>query len=131
IMCGIAVAIDWDGAETAVRRLIAGMLHRGDVTDPLVLVGNTIAMCTRRLRIVDAEHGAQPQASYDGRFLVSFNGEIYNHAALRQELMAIGIPFRTTSDTEVIANVLRTWGPKGIKRLAGMFAFVAVDTATG
>ena len=75
-MCGIAVAIDWDGADAAVRCLIAGMLHRGDVTDPLVIVGNNIAMCTRRLRIVDAAHGKQPQASSDERFLVSFNGEI-------------------------------------------------------
>src|SRR6202042_1233540 len=131
IMCGIAVAIDWDGAETAVRRLIAGMLHRGDVTDPLVLVGNTIAMCTRRLRIVDAAHGAQPQASFDERFLVSFNGEIYNHADLRQELETLGVRFRTGCDTEVVANVLRAWGQCGIKRLAGMYAFVAIDTATG
>ena len=130
-MCGIAVAIDWDGGETAVRRLIAGMLHRGDVTDPLVTVGNNIAMCTRRLRIVDAAHGAQPQASFDDRFLVSFNGEIYNHVDLRQELKALGVRFRTECDTEVVANVLRTWGPSGIKRLSGMYAFVAVDTATG
>ena len=130
-MCGIAVAIDWDDGAEAVRRLIAGMLHRGDVTDPLVTVGNTIAMCTRRLRIVDAAHGVQPQASYDERFLVSFNGEIYNHADLRHELQALGARFRTECDTEVVANVLRVWGPDGIKRLAGMYAFVAVDTATG
>ena len=68
-MCGISVAIDWNGAEAAVRSLIAGMLHRGDVTDPLVTVGNDPAMCTRRLRIVDAALGAQPQASFDERFL--------------------------------------------------------------
>jgi asparagine synthase (glutamine-hydrolysing) len=130
-MCGIAVAVDWDGAETAVRRLIAGMLHRGDVTDPLVTVGNTIAMCTRRLRIVDAAHGAQPQSSFDERFLVSFNGEIYNHVALRREMEALGVRFRTECDTEVVANVLRVWGQAGIKRLAGMYAFVAVDAASG
>ena len=130
-MCGIAVAIDWDGGEAAVQCLIAGMLHRGDVTDPLVTVGKNIAMCTRRLRIVDAAHGVQPQASFDERFLVSFNGEIYNHVDLRHELEALGVRFRTECDTEVIANVLRTWGPCGIKRLSGMYAFVAVDTATG
>ena len=130
-MCGIAVAVDWDGAEAAVQRLIAGMLHRGDVTDPLVRVGNNIAMCTRRLRIVDAAHGVQPQASFDERFLVSFNGEIYNHDVLRRELTALGVPFRTGCDTEVVANVLRMWGQVGIERLAGMYAFVAVDTATG
>jgi asparagine synthase (glutamine-hydrolysing) len=130
-MCGIAVAINWDGAEAAVRPLIAGMLHRGDVTDPLVSVGNNIAMCTRRLRIVDAAHGVQPQASFDERFLVALNGEIYNHVDLRQELEALGVRFRTECDTEVVANVLRAWGPNGIRRLAGMYAFVAVDTATG
>ncbi len=130
-MCGIAVAIDWDGAEAIVRRLIPGILHRGDVTDPLIAVDNSIAMCTRRLRIVDPANGVQPQSSFDQRFLVSFNGEIYNHLPLRKELEAFGVHFRTDCDTEVVANVLRVWGQGGIKRLAGMYAFVAVDTATG
>ena len=130
-MCGIAVAIDWDGAEAVVRRLITGIMHRGDVTDPLIAIGNGTAMCTRRLRIVDPINAAQPQASFDGRFLVSFNGEIYNHTTLRKELEALGVHFRTDCDTEVIANVLRVWGQGGIKRLAGMYAFVSVDTATG
>lgn len=129
-MCGIAVAINWDGAEAVVRHLVSGMLHRGDVTDPLVTVGINIAMCTRRLRIVDAARGAQPQSSFDGRLLVSLNGEIYNHGALRQELETLGVRFRTECDTEVLANVLRVWGPAGINRLSGMYAFVVVDTAT-
>jgi asparagine synthase (glutamine-hydrolysing) len=130
-MCGIAVAINWDGAETVVRKLIEGLLHRGDVTDPLVSVSSTTAMCTRRLRIVDAPHGVQPQASYDRRLLVCLNGEIYNHAELRRELAAAGVRFQTDCDTEVVANVLRLWGVSGIKRLSGMFGFVAVDTETG
>ena len=130
-MCGIAVAINWDSAEAAVQRLIAGMLHRGDVTDPVVTVGNDTAMGTRRLRIVDAAHGAQPQASSDEGLLVCLNGEIYNHVEIRRELEALGVRFRTECDTEVVANALRTWGQAGIKRLSGMYAFVAVDTATG
>lgn len=130
-MCGIAAAIDWDGAEAAVQRLIAGLLHRGDVTDPLVTIGSTVAMCTRRLRIVDAPNGVQPQTSFDERFLVSFNGEIYNHVSLRDELETLGVSFRTQCDTEVIANVLATWGADGIRRLSGMYTFVAVDTVTG
>jgi asparagine synthase (glutamine-hydrolysing) len=130
-MCGIAIAIDWDGAEAAVKSLIAGVLHRGDVTDPLVTIGSKTAMCTRRLRIVDPAHGAQPQASFDGRFLVSFNGEIYNHVELRQRLEARGVPFRTACDTEVIANVIGAWGTEGVRELSGMYAFVAIDTATG
>ncbi len=130
-MCGIAVAINWDDADGAVRRLIAGILHRGDITDPVVSPCKDTAMATRRLRIVDAEHGAQPQASFDGRLLVCFNGEIYNHATLRRELEQLGVVFRTRSDTEVLANALQVWGVQALKRLVGMYAFVAIDTATG
>jgi asparagine synthase (glutamine-hydrolysing) len=85
-MCGIAVAINWDNAEDAVRRLTQGILHRGDVSDPIVTPRAKTAMGTRRLRIVDPEHGQQPAASFDGQILVSFNGEIYNHKILRAEL---------------------------------------------
>jgi asparagine synthase (glutamine-hydrolysing) len=130
-MCGIAVAINWDDAEAVVWRLIAGILHRGDITDPLVMPQKDTAMCTRRLRIVDARQGQQPQASFDGRLLVSFNGEIYNHVELRRELEKLGVPFRTENDTEVLANALQVWGAQALKRIIGMFAFVAVDTATG
>ncbi len=130
-MCGIAVAINWEGADGAVRSLIAGILHRGDVTDPLVAPLKNVAMCTRRLRIVDARQGVQPQASFDERLLVSLNGEIYNHAELRREMEQLGVPFRTESDTEVLANALQVWGAQALKRLVGMYAFVAIDVATG
>lgn len=130
-MCGIAVAVDWDDADATVRRLVQGILHRGDITDPLVNPRPNIAMCTRRLRIVDAAHGEQPVASFDGRLLISFNGEIYNHAALRAELEQAGVPFRTGSDTEVLVNALQIWGPTALKRFKGMYAFVVVDTQTG
>jgi len=130
-MCGIAVAVNWEGADDAVRGLIAGILHRGDITDPLAAPLKNVAMCTRRLRIVDAHRGTQPQASFDGRLLVSFNGEIYNHAELRREMEQLGVPFRTQSDTEVLANALQVWGAQALKRFVGMYAFVAVDTATG
>ncbi len=130
-MCGIAVAIDWREAENTVRGLIEGIVHRGDVTDPVVAVSATTALCTRRLRIVDAEHGIQPQLSADGRILVAFNGEIYNHDALRQELMAQGVRFKTRSDTEVLANALQVWGGGALSRLRGMFAFVALDLKSG
>jgi asparagine synthase (glutamine-hydrolysing) len=130
-MCGIAVAIDWDDAETAVRQMIGGILHRGDVTDPVITPRANTAMCTRRLRIVDADHAVQPQCSFDGRLLVSLNGEIYNHAALRDELVEQGVKFKTASDTEVLANALRVWGLKALSRIKGMYAFVAVDVEDG
>jgi len=129
-MCGIAVAINWEGATDTVRRLIEGMLHRGDVTDPVVSPTKRTAMCTRRLRIVDPTGGVQPKASADGRILVSFNGEIYNHHELRGELEALGVKFSSDSDTEVLANALAMWGVTALLRLNGMYAFVAYDLKT-
>lgn len=130
-MCGIAVAINWDNAEEAVKRLTGAILHRGDITDPVVTPRNKTAMATRRLRIVDPALGQQPGSSFDGMILVSFNGEIYNHKILRAELEGLGITFRTGSDTEVLANALRAWGGAALSRLSGMFAFVALDLRNG
>ena len=130
-MCGIGVALDWDGAEAVVRKLIEGLIHRGDITDPLAAPRPNTAMCTRRLRIVDGEHGAQPMLSADGRIAVSFNGEIYNHMALRASLEAEGVVFKTLSDTEVLANALSRWGQSALWRINGMFAFVAINIDSG
>jgi asparagine synthase (glutamine-hydrolysing) len=130
-MCGIAIALGWEDAAATVRSLIGDILHRGDVTDPVFSPSPTLAMGTRRLRIVDGGHAVQPQLSFDDRIAVSFNGEIYNHDALRAELEALGVRFRTRSDTEVLANALGVWGAQALQRLNGMFAFVAVDLASG
>ncbi len=130
-MCGFAVAINWPEADVTVQRLIQGILHRGDITDPLLAPLPNTAMCTRRLRIVDAEHAIQPQISFNGRLAVSFNGEIYNHAELRRELEDLGIDFRTESDTEVLTNALQAWGYRALERFVGMYAFVAVDLGSG
>ncbi|MGH6870608.1 MAG: asparagine synthetase B family protein [Rhizomicrobium sp.] len=130
-MCGIAVAIDWDDADASVRALSRGVLHRGDVSDPVVSPRPDTAMATRRLRVVDSHRAVQPQASFDGRLLVSFNGEIYNHDEIRRELSALGVTSRTESDTEVLANALQMWGAGAFARLNGMFAFVAIDVASG
>lgn len=130
-MCGFAVAVGWPEAAAAVTLMTAGIEHRGDITDPLVEPGANVAMQTRRLWIVDREGAGQPQASFDGKILVSFNGEIYNHAALRDELTAMGVPFRTHSDTEVLANAVRAWGVGALAKLVGMYAFVAYEVDTG
>jgi len=126
-MCGIGVAIDWPGADEAVEKLLSGMSHRGDVADPIISPVPDTAMGTRRLRIVDRDRAVQPMASFDGKILVSLNGEIYNHEEVRHELSKIGIPFETESDTEVLANALRAWGPKALERISGMYAFVAFE----
>lgn len=129
-MCGIAAAIDWPGAETAVAGMIEGIRHRGDVTDPLASPWADAALCTRRLRIVDAPNGEQPKLSFDGRVLVAMNGEIYNHAELRRELEALGVRFQSECDTEVLASALAAWGAGALSKVVGMFAFVALDLRT-
>ena len=130
-MCGIAVAIGLEDAQTIVARLIGGLEHRGDISDPIASPVPRTAMATRRLRIVDGTQGVQPQLSFDGRIAVAMNGEIYNHHDLRAELEGLGARFSTDSDTEVLACALSVWGGKALRRLNGMFAFVAVDTGSG
>ena len=130
-MCGIAVAVGFDNASSLVSRLIEGLRHRGDVSDPVVSPFPKAAMATRRLCIVDPRGGVQPKLSFDGRIVVAMNGEIYNHKALREELEGLGARFFTGSDTEVLANALSVWGGKALRRLNGMYAFVAIDMASG
>jgi asparagine synthase (glutamine-hydrolysing) len=63
-----------------------------------------------------------------GRWVISFNGEIYNHGALRSELESLGCVFQTSSDTKVLINVLAHWGEAGVRKLRGMYAFALWDS---
>jgi asparagine synthase (glutamine-hydrolysing) len=85
----------------------------------------------RRLAIVDLAGGAQPMATPAGDVVVTFNGEIYNHAGLRRELERLGHVFRTRSDTEVLLHGWRAWGRELLPRLNGMFAFALWDRLAG
>ena len=81
----------------------------------------------RRLSIIDLADGKQPMVSIDGRYVVTFNGEIYNYIELRQELEAMGHRFRTRSDTEVLLAGYAAWGTDLPGHLLGMFAFAIAD----
>ncbi len=81
----------------------------------------------RRLAVIDLQSGAQPMATADGRFVIVFNGEIYNYVELRDELRSRGATFQTTSDTEVILNAYQAWGARLPEKLVGMFALAIVD----
>jgi asparagine synthase (glutamine-hydrolysing) len=104
------------------------LAHRGPdgsgvYTDQYVQFGHT------RLSIIDlSEAAAQPMRSRDKRFVVTFNGEIYNYLELRDELKALGVIFETQSDTEVLLSAYATWGPQCVEKFLGMFAFVIWDT---
>ncbi|MEO0972328.1 MAG: XrtA/PEP-CTERM system amidotransferase [Pseudomonadota bacterium] len=129
-MCGIAGLYDLDQQRHVERDLLTRMTravsHRGPDgeglhTEPGVGLGH------RRLSIIDLEGGAQPMWNAEEDVVVTYNGEIYNFAALREELIAAGHRFRTRSDTEVIIHGWREWGEACVERFNGMFAFAIFD----
>jgi asparagine synthase (glutamine-hydrolysing) len=113
-----------DGAALAAAKRL--LVHRGPDGEGIYLRG-AVGLGHRRLAVVDVAQGAQPMGTADGRLQVVFNGEIYNHAALRTELTARGARFHTTSDTEVLLHGYDAWGDDLPRRLRGMFAFALWD----
>ena len=108
------------------------LVHRGpDAGDIWLDPEAGLALGHRRLSIIDlSPAGAQPMVSSCGRFVVSYNGEVYNADELRPELEAAGRRFRGHSDTEVIVEGAAVWGVEAtVKRLIGMFAMAVWDRA--
>jgi len=142
-MCGIAGSITWKGGKVPESGNfdISALAYRGP--DAMCTVDSSqIArpperfawkLAHARLSIVDLAASAnQPMCSADQRYWIVFNGEIYNHRALRVELEGLGHVFRTDhSDTEVLLQAYIAWGRECLHRLNGMFAFVVMDNLSG
>ncbi len=138
-MCGIAGALIADASvgQSALEELATGMAaslhHRGpDAAGVWVDPAAGIAFGHRRLSIIDlSEAGSQPMVSADGRFVLSYNGEVYNFAALRADLESAGVAFRGHSDTEAILEGFARWGLAAtVARMVGMFALSLWDRET-
>ncbi|MBX3389304.1 MAG: asparagine synthase (glutamine-hydrolyzing) [Phycisphaeraceae bacterium] len=133
-VCGIAGIFSTDGVLSSARReaveaMRDRLAHRGPDGAGL-WEGPGAALGHRRLAVVDlSAAAAQPMTTSDGRFVISYNGELYNDAEIRRDLSASGVSFRTVSDTETMLQVLATWGADGLRRCRGMYAFCFVDTA--
>jgi len=129
-MCGIAGFVG-AGSSEDLKRMIAAVARRGpDDAGQWEDLERGVHMGHRRLSILDIGGGHQPMLTSDGRLVIVFNGEIYNFAELREQLIALGHRFHTDhSDTEVLLNGYREWGAQLPGRCNGMWAFVIYDVA--
>ena len=129
-MCGIAGLIELSGdavSPVILQRMTDAIAHRGPDGEGHWIEG-PVGFGHRRLAIIDLSPGGhQPMISADHRYVITYNGEIYNFRELRAELQAAGYWFRSQSDTEVLLHALAHWGPEGLVRLNGMFALALWD----
>jgi asparagine synthase (glutamine-hydrolysing) len=134
-MCGIAGLWNLSGGDIATventaKRMASALEHRGpDDAGVWSDAAAGLALSHRRLSILDlSEAGHQPMLSASKRFVLSYNGELYNYRELRKELEKEGVRFRTECDTEVLLEALATWGVKeALVRFNGMYAFALWD----
>jgi asparagine synthase (glutamine-hydrolysing) len=128
-MCGIGGIVYWDGREpdrAQVEGLVRCQSHRGPDGSGLWAAPG-VALAHNRLAIIDLTTGQQPMFWADGRFVLTYNGELYNFRELRSELESTGARFQTTSDSEVILAAYERWGARAVERFRGMYAFAIWD----
>ena len=129
-MCGIAGILHLGGAPAAsgvLKKMTDAIAHRGPDGEGHWVDGS-IGLGHRRLAIIDlSDAGSQPMVSADGRYVLSYNGEVYNFKDLRSELEAAGYWFKSQTDSEVVLYAFAEWGPECVNRFNGMFAFAVWD----
>ncbi|TWC53435.1 asparagine synthase (glutamine-hydrolysing) [Pseudomonas sp. SJZ080] len=129
-MCGIAGLIHLDNnpvSPVILQRMTDAIAHRGPDGEGHWIEGN-VGLGHRRLAIIDlSPAGHQPMASVSQRYVMVYNGEVYNYRELRTELESLGYQFRSRTDSEVVLNALIAWGAKGLERFNGMFGLALWD----
>lgn len=129
-MCGIAGLFHIDSAPVSsviLKKMTDAIAHRGPDGEGQFVDGG-VGLGHRRLSIIDlSSAGHQPMASEDGRYVIAYNGEVYNFNELRIELEAVGHRFHSRTDSEVVLKALVAWGSKALQRFNGMFALALWD----
>lgn len=129
-MCGIVGILRFDGKPVdreALAELNTSIAHRGPDDDGLWVDG-PVGLAMRRLSIIDLSTGHQPMWCPAERFVIVFNGEVYNYREIRRSLESLGNVFRTNSDTEVVLLGYREWGASVLDRMVGMWGLAIYDT---
>lgn len=129
-MCGITGILNLNGHDVeswALQRMTDAIAHRGPDGEGL-FIENGVGLGHRRLAIIDlSDAGHQPMESADGRFVISYNGEIYNYRELRAELQTLGYRFHSRTDTEVVLYGFAHWREEAFEKFNGMFAVAIWD----
>jgi asparagine synthase (glutamine-hydrolysing) len=129
-VCGIAGLLDLAGRAAdreTVEQMARIIRHRGPDDEGVYLDG-AVGLANVRLAVIDTSPaGHQPMVSDDGRYVIVYNGELYNFRELGAELAAAGHTFNSRTDTEVALRAYEEWGPACLARFNGMFAFVIWD----
>lgn len=132
-MCGIAGLVDLRGREVrkeSIKKMTDAIKHRGPDGEGQ-WVHQNVGLGHRRLAIIDlTEAASQPMISQDQRYILTYNGEIYNYQQIRRELENLGVKFYSESDSEVLLNALIHWKEKALIKFNGMFAFAMFDKMT-
>lgn len=130
-MCGLVGFISQDKSLSSrmpvLEEMMSRIAHRGPDGEGIHHVPRQALFGHKRLAIIDLEHGAQPMCSRDGRYTLAFNGEIYNYIELANYLRQQGVVLESSSDTEVLLQMLILRGPEALLDLNGMFAFLFHD----
>jgi len=131
-ICGIIGFNDTEQARSAVRKMNNVLRHRGPDDEGIwISESPPLAFGHRRLAIIDlSQKASQPFISHDGRFIITYNGEVYNYRELREKCSENGSIFKSQSDTEVIIECYRHWGCNAFKEFKGMWAFALFDKST-
>jgi asparagine synthase (glutamine-hydrolysing) len=132
-MCGVAGAYCQPDGERVVRTMVERIAHRGPDAVGVRSASRgetTVQLGHRRLSIIDLSTESDQPFVKDGLWL-SYNGELYNYREIRAVLESHGVRFVTRSDTEVVLEALRLWGPDALPRFRGMFAFALYDERNG
>jgi asparagine synthase (glutamine-hydrolysing) len=130
-MCGIAGVLELREGQSVAGHLLEAMgkvIHHRGPDQGAIFQDGPVGLVARRLKIIDlSPAGSQPIPNEDGSIQLVYNGEIFNHEALRRELEVLGHRFRGRCDAEVVVHAYEAWGPRCVERFRGFFAYALWD----